>query len=248
VARILSRIERALEDAVEGTSRRLFRSRLEPVMLAKAAASAMQEEQVIGPDGPETPNVFRILLHSTEFQRFASYRSSLEEKIERYLDRAARERGLRPVAPWRVEIEADETVRPRSIEVRASFQDVQVVDAPIRDGRPADAALTAPMPEARDGHEIATAQLRCEDGRTFTLADDVTSIGRALENDLVVPDTRVSRFHAEIHRDGGRFLVRDLKSTNGTMVAGRRIKERPLASGDEVSLGGYVIVFSRGPE
>lgn len=212
-------------------------------MLAKAAARAMEEEQVIGPDGPETPNAFEILLNPADFRQFAPYRASLETKIARYLDRTALERGLRPVASWRVELREEEGVRPHSVRVRASMADVEPPRRDTSRATEVEDGRTTPF-EALDGAAgRGSARLVCEDGRSFVLSDEVTAIGRALENDVVVPDTRVSRFHAEIHRTDQDFLVRDLKSTNGTLVAGRRVQERRLAHGDRISLGGYGLVF-----
>jgi hypothetical protein len=246
VAKLLGRIERALEDAVEGTSRRLFRARLQPVELAKAASRAMQAEQVIGPEGPEVPNQFRIRLHPSDFSRFAPYRQSLESRIAGYLDRFARDRGLRPVADWQVEIAPDPAVRPRRIRVDAEMADV----VRYRSGgsAPNGAGLegTTPLPRveieagARGGTDAPVhAVLVAEDGRELTLTGNVTSLGRALDNDVVIADSRVSRYHAQIRRVRAGYVVRDLGSTNGTSVAGRRTNEQRLADGDEVSLGGF---------
>ena len=80
-----------------------------------------------------------------------------------------------------------------------------------------------------------------EDGRQIPMTNGALRIGRALDNDLVIPDSRISRYHAQIFGDGSGLLVRDLGSTNGTAVAGRVVAEDRLADGDIVSLGGYRI-------
>jgi Nif-specific regulatory protein len=76
---------------------------------------------------------------------------------------------------------------------------------------------------------------------------DVVRLGRALGNDLVLPDELVSGEHARIVFGGDRYLVRDLRSTNGTAVvrAERRIalddangREMQLEQGDVLELGG----------
>src|SRR5690348_14051617 len=53
-------------------------------------------------------------------------------------------------------------------------------------------------------------------GTEFVITGDVFRVGKAPENDLVLTDETVSRVHFEIMRDGKGYLVRDLKSTNGT--------------------------------
>ena len=239
VAGFLGRIERMFEEVVEGSSRRLFRARLQPIQLAKAASRAMQQQQLIGPDGPEVPNEYRIILHPTDYDAFASYKQSLRTKIQRYLDGFAADRGLRPVADLSVELVSDESVRAGSIVVDARMADI--------DQEPGQPTAGEPFPRAPAPldaqHASGTPTLVAEDGRRFTVDGHLTSLGRALDNDVVIADSRVSRHHAEIRRVGAGYSVRDLGSTNGTAVAGKRISERPLGEGDEISLGGFKIVI-----
>jgi len=237
---VLGRIERLLEGAVEGTTRGLFRVRLQPVELAKAATHAMDEQMVIGPDGPEVANAYKIRLHPEEFARFGSYRASLEAKIRRYLDTYARDRGLRPVADWRIELLADESVPRRRVRVDAEMIDVEAPPENNADGVPIEDG-TAVLPSVADRGGRMNGTITLEDGRQLALEGDLTTFGRALDNDVVIADGRVSRYHAQIVRDGRGLLARDLGSTNGTSVAGRKGAEHRLADGDRLSLGGYAI-------
>jgi pSer/pThr/pTyr-binding forkhead associated (FHA) protein len=70
-----------------------------------------------------------------------------------------------------------------------------------------------------------------------------TRIGRAAENDVVLPDPGVSRFHAEIERLPEGYVLRDLGSTNGTLVGGRRVRERLLEEGDILRCGDVEMGF-----
>lgn len=74
-------------------------------------------------------------------------------------------------------------------------------------------------------------------------ADGATSLGRALDNDIVVNHSSVSRHHASVVRAGGGFELRDLSSQNGTFVADRRITQAPLADGDSFRLGQAPFTF-----
>ena len=60
-------------------------------------------------------------------------------------------------------------------------------------------------------------------GRSFDLEGDIVTIGRAPEADIHLNDKSISRKHAEINRRGNRFIVKDLKSKNGTFIDGMRI-------------------------
>ncbi len=81
-------------------------------------------------------------------------------------------------------------------------------------------------------------------GRAFVLHQDTTTLGRTNKNDIVVPGGTVSRFHAKLTFSRGRWLIEDLKSSNGTFVNGARVqKPKPLGSGDEVRLGDEILTF-----
>lgn len=72
-----------------------------------------------------------------------------------------------------------------------------------------------------------------------------TTIGRESANVLVIDDSFTSSNHAEIVHEGGRWLVRDLGSTNGTFVNGRRVNGQCLVDhGDRIAFGNVVVTFT----
>jgi pSer/pThr/pTyr-binding forkhead associated (FHA) protein len=75
-------------------------------------------------------------------------------------------------------------------------------------------------------------------------AGAVTRIGRALDNEIVVSHSSVSRHHASIENSDGRFSVRDLNSQNGTFVGNRRVSEpTPVSDGDTIRFGDAQFIF-----
>ncbi|MBV8138342.1 MAG: FHA domain-containing protein, partial [Deltaproteobacteria bacterium] len=65
------------------------------------------------------------------------------------------------------------------------------------------------------------------------------AIGSDPSNELVIDEPTVSRRHAEVIRRSGVFQVRDLRSTNGTLVNGNRVDAPvPIEAGDEIRFGG----------
>ena len=68
---------------------------------------------------------------------------------------------------------------------------------------------------------------------------DRVSVGRAADNMLCLGDgaRRVSSHHAEVIQRGDQYLLRDLGSTNGTMINGRRVVVSELAAGDLIEFG-----------
>jgi adenylate cyclase len=76
------------------------------------------------------------------------------------------------------------------------------------------------------------------------------SLGRAVANDIVLPDDRVSRRHATIHAQGEReFWLVDLGSRNGTYLNGRRISQPTrLAEADRIQIGPFTLTFHQSAE
>lgn len=73
------------------------------------------------------------------------------------------------------------------------------------------------------------------------------AIGRQPESSLILRDSRVSRTHARILEDGGRYLLEDCGSHHGTFVNGGRISRRQLENGDRIEFGvpeSYQLLFS----
>lgn len=82
----------------------------------------------------------------------------------------------------------------------------------------------------------------------YVLTQRATTMGRGPNNDIVFADPEVSRQHAQILiEDEDQYLLKDLGSTNGLFLNGRRVSgTTPLNSGDTISLGeSIVLVFYR---
>lgn len=80
-------------------------------------------------------------------------------------------------------------------------------------------------------------------GKEYALQEGETSIGRGIDNDVILSDVSVSRRHVRVQRQGGQFTLRDLGSGNGTQLNGRRAHVEQLADGDRIELGETVLVL-----
>jgi predicted component of type VI protein secretion system len=80
-------------------------------------------------------------------------------------------------------------------------------------------------------------------GKVFDLVKDVATIGRDVNNDVVINDAEVSRNHDRLTSQSGGYLIEDLASTNGTFVNGQRlIGPKLLNPGDVVGLGETIVM------
>lgn len=75
-------------------------------------------------------------------------------------------------------------------------------------------------------------------GKTFPLEADIITIGREAGNTIVINDAEVSRKHSQLTLQGGKYVLTDIGSTNGTFVNGQRITgSHVLVPGEVISLG-----------
>jgi pSer/pThr/pTyr-binding forkhead associated (FHA) protein len=86
-------------------------------------------------------------------------------------------------------------------------------------------------------------KLHGQSSRTIDLARDHFSIGRKVDNDLVIDDHTVSSHHAKIVRIQSVYFVEDLKSTNGTMLNGKPIERAQLHDTDVIAIGQHRFIF-----
>lgn len=197
----------------------------------------MEENYVVAVDGVIVPNAYEVLLHPAELATFTAFRGSLVEEMEQWLREVAREERYRFVGPVSVRFSAEEGIARRAIQVRAA-----IVDTPGGAATPPDDAVYT-----RDYRVVRTAggTLACRikvltgdhAGHVYVVGGRSATIGRALDNDVVIPAIDISRHHARLEQTADGYRIVDLSSTNGTRVNGQQVAEQVLATGDTLSLG-----------
>lgn len=91
---------------------------------------------------------------------------------------------------------------------------------------------------------VFTARLRDGSGRSTDIREAGTRIGRMPDNDIVLEQSNVSRYHARIVYNGLHYIVQDLRSSNGVFVGGVRITEPvSLTNGDVIRIGATEFTF-----
>ncbi|NIS80018.1 MAG: DUF3662 domain-containing protein [Anaerolineales bacterium] len=86
-----------------------------------------------------------------------------------------------------------------------------------------------------------------EGKKHFPLTKPIVTIGRLVDNDLVLDDRHISRRHAQLRAHSGRYKIVDLESTVGTKVNGRLIKEQELKPGDLIKLAKIELIYGEDP-
>ena len=222
----------------------------------------MESERLAAADRTLVPNRFVVHLNPSDLEGFGDMTTSLASELADSALVFARSRHYTLVDRPRVDLLADPTVDRADIRVTARFadpiaghdrRDVPVArvgsvatadpdgDVPLAHGGPHDTMIfTVPKPLSPQ----ARLRIRLPDGdiRTHDFDGTALTIGRASDNDLVLPASRVSRHHARLTGRRGTLVYTDLGSTNGSRVNGVNVTELVLGEGDRLEIGDTVIV------
>jgi hypothetical protein len=240
----LAKFESLAGQWVEGTFGRLFGSRVQPLEVAGAIARAMEDEQFSADNGDQfAPNVYWVYLNPIDYAALRESQPSLPTDLAASLIELAERGGLKMPDKPIVEIRSEDSIPKRHISVAAKY--VAQDTAPI--GETSEIAQET-LDSARDALKTA-ANSQCflilEGRRHVILTKPVITLGRALDNDIVVDDTRVSRHHAQLRLRQGQYILYDTGSSGGSRVNGEPVAEVMLRGGDVISLAGAEIIFGQ---
>jgi pSer/pThr/pTyr-binding forkhead associated (FHA) protein len=112
---------------------------------------------------------------------------------------------------------------------------------------PATDAHAAALESLPVGSALLVVQRGPNAGSRFLLDQEVTTVGRHTDSDILLDDITVSRQHVEFHREADGFSVHDAGSLNGTYVNRKPVDVAMLAAGDEVQIGKFRFVYLTGP-
>jgi hypothetical protein len=185
------------------------------VEIGRRLTREMDLQRRLGPRGSlVAPNSFTITLSPTDIERFASYIDALVRELAEAAREHAENERYTLLGPVEVDVFESARIKAGQIEVLA-----EVIEGTI------------------------PSELVLHDGRRFAIEDRPLVIGRLPECDIVLSDPNVSRRHAEIVRQDGEVVLRDLGSTNGSKVNGSQVTAVVLADGDEIIIGATRMAF-----
>jgi len=246
---VLRNLESKLAGLVEGTFSRAFKSEVRPVEIARKLAREMDEHRVQSLSRTYVPNEYTVWLSPDDRDQFSGYEDELRRELSGYLLEHARKERVALLTPPDIGFKTDDRLRLGEFGIQARL--VRPHEDPAQEPHQAEEGHTmvyssseriaAPLREPDPRR--ASARLRIG-GRTELLGSGGAVLGRSREADVVLDDANVSRKHAEIRPSGGSWTVRDLGSTNGVKVNGRRIQgAQSLRAGDTITLGTSEILF-----
>ena len=246
---VLRNLESKPAGLVEGTFSRAFKSEVRPVEIARKLTREMEENKVQSLSRTYAPNEYAVWLSPDDRKQFEGYERDLATELSGYLLEHARRERIALVTSPQITFKTDDRLRLGEFGIQARL--VRPADDPSEAPSQGDEGHTMVYTasdrlsqELREpDHRRGTARLRYE-GKTAVLGGGGGVIGRSRECDVELADQNVSRKHAEVRPSGGKWIVKDLGSTNGVKVNGRRITgPQSLKPGDSIELGTSTIGF-----
>lgn len=228
-------MEVRLQSMIEGGLARLFGNQESFPTLARQVVEAMQSDIQISPDGLLYAPT-RLMLHACP-DIAALYRENprLLDELAFQIQSAGEEAGLTFHTPLTIQVYAIQTYAPGEFTI-------QVDDQSQTGG---STAVLPATPTQRGSSIPASAYLIINGTQIFNLDQTVVNIGRHSENHIIIEDLRVSRQHAQIRANKGRYVLFDLQSRGGTFVNNQPVHQIVLKPGDVISLGGVFLVFGQ---
>ncbi len=249
-------IEQRLEGLVEGFFTKVFRSGLQPVEVGRRILREMANGKTVSVNRVYAPNEFRVWMSSDDYAKFSQMEAGLQREFSELVIEQAKQSRWNLMGIPRISFHEEESMGRGELKVEASL--TADPDAPARvytrEPRADDASSTrAVSSDTADRMGLAPAEARLVvvddsggDAETIAITKDPVVIGRMSTNDVVLSDPNVSRRHAELRRSGGRWMLVDLGSTNGTTVNGKLAREHELNDGDRLMFGSTKIRFETG--
>jgi pSer/pThr/pTyr-binding forkhead associated (FHA) protein len=184
-----------------------------------------------------SPDQFTLSFHTVDARTLAGNAPNVQDDLARVIQATLAQAGFTFARHPHVTLSSDPTLR---------IGEARVIAWHSRDPLSLS-ALPAGVPEEPLTPPAVGAFLVVDGKRHFRLDRALTTIGRKLDNHLVLADPHVSRRHAEVRLQGGRHMLRDLDSTAGTRVNGALINEHLLQAGDVITISGITLIYGEDP-
>ena len=213
----IDKIEKTLEKKVTGLFSKTFKSGLEPVEIASAIKQEMDAKaSILSRERILVPNSYLVQLSPQDFERLNDLGEPLIEELSKLCSEHAEKQRFQFGDLLDISLSQDASLALGQLSVVSSSKKLDVVWVPVL--------------------EVA--------GVTHSLTSAKTTVGRDSTADIQIGDNGLSRKHFEILWDGSSAVLRDLGSTNGVKVDGRKIDQVVLPNGTAFSAGRTDFLFN----
>jgi hypothetical protein len=259
---VLQRFERRLEGMVGLAFARVFKGKVHPAEIAHALQREADEQRSVLSGGRVlAPDLYVVTLGPVDHDNLAEWSDQLAAELADMVTEHIHAEGYQTFGDVVVRLDRDEELRTGVFEVAGHVTggsprgEGAAAPPPPPPGLPplpplpsarlgsTDTGAQEPSFVGRAGSRVTHALVVDGPGTKHVLEPGSNVLGRGTEADIRLPDTGVSRKHADVQLHGSTVTVEDLGSTNGTLVNGRRVNRQDLADGDVIRIGHSVLVY-----
>lgn len=237
----LMRLESWIEQLVEAPFVRLFAGRLLAQDVARHLVRALEDGERLGADGaPEVPGRYRIALNPEDLDELQRHHPDLDTQLAIDLQAVVESMKVRLMEPPAILLEPNADLPLHTVRITPANHYPPMTREPTRE---MDFGHIRQQAEQEDVAGLR-AYLIIQGEYTFDLTQPIVRIGRAFDNDLILEDSRVSRYHAQLRCRYRRYILQDMGSRGGTTVNGFAVQEIVLRPGDVISLAGVDLIYA----
>lgn len=235
---LLENLEQRLDRIVNGSFSKAFKSEVQPVELGAALQQEIDNRAETVTGQTVVPNIFIIELGLVDHDRLTPYFVTLSAELSALADQYTSEQRYTSIDSAHITFNLDSVLETGVFRIRSTA-------AP----RPADAPRTpavdpdlTPQVPLSSFAVASSPYLVSITGEEFKITKSVSNVGRGAEADIQIDDSSVSRLHCAIVL-GSDVLVRDLGSTNGTLIDGVRATETVVHDGSIIKIGNITLTY-----
>ena len=230
---LLDSLEARLDKLVNGSFSKAFKAGIEPTELGAVLQQELDAKAKDVAGKLLVPNIFVIDLGSDDYTRLQAYLLPLGAELAKLAQDYADEQRYFATSHMSVSFQHDPQLDTGIFRINSG-------SGPV--AQPASSTSGSEMPvemisDANPPH------LTTVSGEKFFITQSVTKIGRGDQAEIQIEDTGISRLHCAIIL-GSETTIRDLGSTNGTVVDGRTISETVILDGTIIKIGSTTLTYS----
>ena len=213
----IDKFEKILEKKVTGLFSKTFKSSLEPVEIASAIKQEMDAKaSILSRDRILVPNSYLVQLSPQDYERLHDLGEPLIQELNKLCSEHANKQRFQFGEVLEISLAQDASLALGQLSVVSSSKKLDISWVPVL--------------------EVA--------GVSHSLVSSKTTVGRDSTADIQIGDNGLSRKHFEILWDGSSAVLRDLGSTNGVKVQGKKIDQVVLPTGTAFSAGRTDFLFN----
>ncbi len=231
------KFEALAQQLIEGSFNRFLGGGLALSEVATELARVAESQAVVG----VVPCQYEIRVNPAAFDQMVQTEPDAVAQLTAYLQTFVRQAELSLSGAAHLTLVADPAIAPHALLVAVVETERPSPEAATQIRQQVDAAeMFAADIAALDAYLIIDGQ------RHVPLTKPVTSLGRHIDNDVVLDAPTVSRQHAQIRWRYGRFILYDVSNRGRTQVNNQTINETVLKSGDVISLSDVKLIYGEG--